>query len=137
MQNGAYVDLYGRLYQDIQVRYSLTQKLYGIVIIAVKQKIGYHPYSRDPIHVTKLFQAVIWNDDLINKFKGLLTKGKRIYLKGELDIIQAKNLDPDAQLVITVRSEAGITILSNNTFAETEDEISPDCFDIIPKDIYH
>ena len=135
MRSGAYVEIFGRLGNDINIRYTREGKKYGVLSIAVNNKTGISQEGK-PIFGTKWFKAIVWNEHLLVKMEPLLKTGKKILLIGELDVIQPTAPGTKPYNIIVVKSKSGIAVLAESPIAEVDEETSADeREDIVPEEV--
>jgi single-stranded DNA-binding protein len=125
MLDRTYVEVCGKLSRDVEVKLNIRGKPYGILSIEVNSLIGYSSSdAQQATFETKWFRVTILNEELINRLSSALLKGTKVLVIGELDIIQADESDPLAQIIIKVTSSTGIIVISKpNQIRGFEDEI--------------
>jgi hypothetical protein len=107
MRVGAHVEICGRLGTDMEIKYTSSDKRYGVLSIAVSRRAGVISDTGKPLYKVNWYKAIIWDEKILSKQHSLLKKGKKILLRGELEVLPAIEPNQSTQLLICVRSKSG------------------------------
>lgn len=124
MTQGAYVEIYGYLVQDIQFQEVDTYEKYGVIIVELDRELPFFSHTSNPKNEHMHIPIIITNQELLENCSTLLKQDAKIWLVGELDILNHKRVAmnlPDNNvtdilqqsiIVINVKHKSGISFLN-------------------------
>lgn len=121
MLDGAYVQIFGRLGSDVELRATKQGKTYGILSIAVnKGTKGFTKKEAPKDSTTKWYKSIVWNEQLLVNLEPFLKSGKKVLVIGELDIIQASQEDVKYPIIKVREKYGGIRVLEELKLPEDQ-----------------
>lgn len=114
MKDTAQAYMYGTIAHDLELQYDTYGRAYAITTIIVNKNINDHIEDGKEVIEARWFKINIRKQSLIEYYKPILTKSRKVALIGEMDIIQADMYDPHAQIIITIVNSLGIVLLPSS-----------------------